>query len=229
MSNNYDENIAKLAKDIREYTLDKATEFVWDHNLLKLENPTQYLMYYCKLQAVTNHPKRIRRVRARWEFVQNWGACMYAAFYSPLNKRLAWREVCDTLVWNSKCRAINANSVDAHLGLAELVSKIRSKRGSPEEKTIRSYISECEERGLYIVMDRETHAREKWVAMSVDGTIGGWTTALINYLINCKHIGQTSKLGEKMRNDSQQYWVDNLGMKPEIWNWAMKKDWKITQ
>ena len=73
------------------------------------------------------------------------------------------------------------------------------------------------------MMDRETHAREKWVAMSVDGTIGGWTTALINYLINCKHIGQTSKLGEKMRNDNQQYWVDNLGMKPEIWNWAMKK------
>ena len=187
---------------------------------------TNYLVYFCRLQASINKKNMSKTIRARWKFVNSWTANQYYQNSQvSVSGRLPWRGLCDALVWSSRERAIRYNSIDAHLSMSELQDRqVWKQPGGPNEKTLRDYIKERVEAGVYVKSLKATNRKEKWVSMGVSALKDYYIVGLGGFLVRASF--RDGRYGTSP-SDQKKYWVEKLGMPVEIWDYAMAQNWGI--
>ena len=184
-----------------------------------------YLHYYIALQARVNSKQYLAEAQARWKFIKSWTASeIYESSQLISGGHMAWRNVCDAYTWMSRTRAIEKNSIDAHLGVGELLKMPVFKRpGGPSEKTLREYVDSQVKRGAYVKFDRRTNKKEKCVTMSVSEIWRHYASATGAFAVRCAF--RDGRYGTDPVNQ-KKFFIDCLGMTTEIWDYAMAKDWQ---
>jgi len=214
----------QLSKMMKDWVCSDDSTFVWSPGDTEYDTLTQYLVYFTKLQSTTHNPKEIKQVKARWRFIASWATNQYYFGTQPqLHGRLPWRSICDALVWNSRKRAIEEHNIDRHMSLPELINR-RIWDAGPTEKTLREYVDERVEKGVYVVCNLQSDKKKKWVSLSVSAIIDYWILAMGGYLVRASF--RDGRYGTSP-NDQKKYWVEKLGMTGEIWDWAMERNWEV--